>query len=431
MASTSKRYPVELKDQAARMVAEIRSEHGSEWIAVESVAEKLGVGTAQTVQNWVRRAEVDVGKRPGVSTETAKELRKLRSENRVEAGQRDIEVGVNFFRGGARPPTEVSSHTRAGYTADWALFTDWCTATGHTPLPADWTTITAFSAGCPGAPATLRRRLAAITHHHRVAGHAVPTDPTRQVGPPARELIDPGQVDMLMRLLPSHGWTAGLFGRRDRALLTLAAATTIPYRQLPGLTVGQLHIADGTATITDHRGTKHVVEAAADPALCGPCTLVRWRRVLDTEVRHKSVKTLLKKAEVVTGASHHSCRSPKPIDARTFDAPLFPPINQWGHLPLPIRPLSPHSASRLARQADTGLAHHKALDVDDFVAVLNSDQEAVEPTSVATPPKWDWAAANQRKKDAVQQLAPLADALDDLEARIAELVVRTKDLTLG
>ncbi len=43
---------------------------------------------------------------------------------------------------------------------------------------------------------------------------------------------------------------------------------------------------------------------------------------------------------------------------------------------------------------------------------------------------WDWAAANQRKKDAVQQLAPLADALDDIESRIAELVARTKELEL-
>ena len=71
MASTSKRYPAKLKDRAVRMVAEIRSEHGSEWAAVESVAEKLGIGTAQTVQNWVRRAEVDAGKRPGVSSEAA------------------------------------------------------------------------------------------------------------------------------------------------------------------------------------------------------------------------------------------------------------------------------------------------------------------------------------------------------------------------
>ncbi len=44
---------------------------------------------------------------------------------------------------------------------------------------------------------------------------------------------------------------------------------------------------------------------------------------------------------------------------------------------------------------------------------------------------WDWAAASQRKKDAVQQLAPLADALDDVEARITELVARTKELELS
>jgi len=327
----------------------------------------------------------------------------------------------------------LSSHTRAGYAADWALFTDWCAAAGHTPLPADWATITAFSAGCPGAPATIRRRLAAITHHHRVAGHAVPTDPTRQVGTPARELIDPGQVDMLMRLLPSHGWTAGLFGRRDRALLTLAACTPIPYRQLAALTVGQLHVAGGVATITDLHGATHVVEAAAGPVLCGPCALVRWRRVLDTAVtRHatRALVDLLKKAKEVNDASHHPWRNPKPIDDKTLAVPLFPPINQWGHLPLPIRALSPHSTSHLARQADTGLAHHKALDVGQFVAVLAVDQSAPEPALAVERPVWDWAAANQRKKDAVQQLAPLADALDDIEIRIAELIARTKDLNL-
>jgi len=238
-----------------------------------------------------------------------------------------------------------------------------------------------------------------------------------------RQLIDPGQVEMLMRLLPSHGWTGGLFGRRDRALLTLAAATPIPYRRFAGLTVGQLHIADDTATITEHHGTAHAVEAAVDPVLCGPCALVRWRRVLDTEVRHKSAKTLLKDAEVVTTASHHPCHNPKPIDERTLDAPLFSPINQWGHLPLPIRPLSSHSTSRLARQADTGLAHHKALQVDGFVAAL-------DPQQPLAPQVWDWAAANQRKKDAVRDLAPLADALDDIETRIADLIAKTRDLEL-
>ena len=170
----------------------------------------------------------------------------------------------------------LSANTLAGYEADWALFTDWCAATYNTPLPADWAAITAFNAACPGAPATIRRRLAAIAHHHhRAAGRPAPTDPAPEPAAPSRELIDPGQVEMLMRLLLSNGWTAGLFGRRDRALVTLAAQTTIPYRELPRLTVGQLHIADGTATITDHHGTAHVVESAKDPVLCGPCTLVR------------------------------------------------------------------------------------------------------------------------------------------------------------
>jgi hypothetical protein len=164
---------------------------------------------------------------------------------------------------------------------------------------------------------------------------------------------------------------------------------------------------------------------------CGPCALVRWRRALDTDVTFKSVKKLLKDADVVTAASHHPCRSPKPVDDKTLYAPLFPAINQWGHLPLPIRPLSPHSTPLLARQADTGLAHHKALQVEEFMAALDSAQPTIEPAPAVVPPVWDWAAANQRKKDAVRQLAPLADALGDIEVRIAELVARTKDVELG
>jgi len=121
---------------------------------------------------------------------------------------------------------------------------------------------------------------------------------------------------------------------------------------------------------------------------------------------------------------------PQPIDARTLDAPLFPPINQWGHLPYPIEPLSSHSTSRLARQADTGLAHHRVMDVDELV-VDGANQMAATPAPAVARPVYDWEAANQRKKDAVQQLAPLADALDDLEARIDELIARTKSLKLG
>lgn len=48
--------------------------------AVESVADKLGIGTAQTLLNWTRRAQTDAGQRPGVTSEIAAEMRKLRAE---------------------------------------------------------------------------------------------------------------------------------------------------------------------------------------------------------------------------------------------------------------------------------------------------------------------------------------------------------------
>lgn len=74
-SATVERYPPELRE---RMVAEVQHEYPSEWAAVESVAAKLGIGTAQALLNWIRRAQTEDGERPGVTTE----MRKLRAENR-------------------------------------------------------------------------------------------------------------------------------------------------------------------------------------------------------------------------------------------------------------------------------------------------------------------------------------------------------------
>ncbi|MBP2455159.1 transposase [Mycolicibacterium lutetiense] len=62
--SGSRQYPTELRERAVRMVAEVRSEYSSEWAAIESVAAKLGIGTAQTLLSWVRRDQIDSGGRP-------------------------------------------------------------------------------------------------------------------------------------------------------------------------------------------------------------------------------------------------------------------------------------------------------------------------------------------------------------------------------
>jgi transposase len=75
------KYPEELRERAVRMVAEIAPQHGSQWAAICAVAGKLGVGAPETVRTWVRRTEIDAGKRPGVTTEEAEELKRLKREN--------------------------------------------------------------------------------------------------------------------------------------------------------------------------------------------------------------------------------------------------------------------------------------------------------------------------------------------------------------
>ena len=45
------------------------------------VARLLGIGTAETVRKWVRRAQIDAGARPGVSSDESAELKRLRREN--------------------------------------------------------------------------------------------------------------------------------------------------------------------------------------------------------------------------------------------------------------------------------------------------------------------------------------------------------------
>ena len=56
-------------------------EYTSQWAAITSVAEKIGC-TSETLRHWVRAAERDMGKRPGLSSAERERLKELERENR-------------------------------------------------------------------------------------------------------------------------------------------------------------------------------------------------------------------------------------------------------------------------------------------------------------------------------------------------------------
>ena len=91
------KYPDELRERAVRMVAEVRPQYPSQWAAITAVAGMLGIGAAETLRTWIRRAEVDTGVRPGVTSQMA-ELRRANEILKAAA----IFFGAELDRPGRR-----------------------------------------------------------------------------------------------------------------------------------------------------------------------------------------------------------------------------------------------------------------------------------------------------------------------------------------
>src|SRR2546430_3300743 len=103
-----KRYPLELRQRAVRLVLEHREEYPSEWAAILSISQKCGMGH-ETLRKWVRRAEIDQGSRAGVSSAEAERIKELEREVRELRRANEILKAASALRAGARPAAEEMS----------------------------------------------------------------------------------------------------------------------------------------------------------------------------------------------------------------------------------------------------------------------------------------------------------------------------------
>ena len=81
MSKTTNKFSPEVRERAVRLVFDSEGQHGSRWQAIVSIAVKIGC-SAQTLNEWMKKAEIDSGRRAGIPSEMAERMKALERENR-------------------------------------------------------------------------------------------------------------------------------------------------------------------------------------------------------------------------------------------------------------------------------------------------------------------------------------------------------------
>ena len=96
MTKTNKFSP-EVRERAVRMVLEHRGQYPSLWAAIESIAPKIGC-VPQTLNELVKRHQVDTGARDGITTSELQRLKELERENKeLRKANEILKLASAFF----------------------------------------------------------------------------------------------------------------------------------------------------------------------------------------------------------------------------------------------------------------------------------------------------------------------------------------------
>lgn len=195
----------------------------------------------------------------------------------------------------------------AGLSAEqgrlWSEFVIWCAATGHDPLPSPDLAGRPSSAAALHSylrahrrdrPGTRRARVTAINTVYRTFGHPLPG-----LAEPVRRLLNPDRaaryaditvrVNALLPEIPTHGWPVGLHGRRDAAVLVLAAAG-LSFPILSELRQADVTITDDAVTVGEQPLV--VLPATGDLHRCPVRVLRRWAAIVRLVPHHLAAAAL-------------------------------------------------------------------------------------------------------------------------------------------
>lgn len=230
----------------------------------------------------------------------------------------------------ATSPGERRTPSDCQGAPDWALYADWCAATGRAPATTGWADLAVFLTDLPASELVQQRRLRAIRPRLGLGHGGLPRPISR-----VRPRVGPAWASYpeALTALRHEWWPDGVAARRD-ALLIVLIAHGMTRTRLARLRPRQVSVFP--QVVVDDL----VLPGHRDPALCARCALVRWLQILHAyrDRSGRDIEELLTIARV-HARPRHDCLEDVGEGWRTVPR-LLPAVDQHGalHLGPPLTP---------------------------------------------------------------------------------------------